>query len=390
MSRQRLALLWALYFVQGMPFGFQSTALPVLLRQGGASLTLVSLSGAVAAPWLAKPLLAPWVDQASARKRWMLPMQALMLATTLVAAALPPTLPRLLVIAFLLNLFAATLDIAVDGLAVDVIGVRDLGHANAAQVVGYKLGMLAGGGVWLWVAGTRDPLTAMLALAGLIAGVHVATWRFEEPPRTTDGATRSYLEVLRTLLAALRVPNTGWLLVGVATYKLGEAMADAMFKPFVLDAGFTIEQIGAWIGTWGTVCSVLGSMGGGFLVSRAGIERALLVAAVLRVVPLAGEWWLVATGAPSDNALIAVTSAEHFAGGALTTAMFALMMARVDKRIGATHFTALATVEVAGKSVPSLFSGVLADHLGYAPVFAAAAVISLLFVALVPRLRAEV
>jgi MFS family permease len=389
MTTWHLALLWALYFVQGLPFGFQATALPVLLREGGASLTVTSLAGAVAIPWLAKPLWAPWVDQAASRRRWMLPMQAL-IAAAAVAAAPRPDLLRLVAITFAMNLFAATLDIAVDGLAIDLVSRRHLGHANAAQVVGYKLGMLTGGGLWLWGAGTLGHAPAMLAVAGLVLAVMAITWLFREPPRAelvAERARPTYREVVRALRATLRVPGAIPLLLAVATYKLGESMADAMFKPFAIDAGFTKEQIGAWIGTWGMACSIAGSLGGGWLAARAGITRALAVAAVLRIGPLVGQWWLSTLAAPTTAEMIAVTSGEHFAGGALTTAMFALMMSRVDRRIGATHFTALAALEVVGKSVPSLLSGAVADRVGYAPLFAAAAGLSTLFLLLLPRLR---
>ena len=72
-------------------------------------------------------------------------------------------------------------------------------------------------------------------------------------------------------------------------------------------------------------------------------------------------------------------------GGALTTAVFALMMSRVDRRIAATHYTVIATIEVLGKSPSAWFSGYAATALGYSGVFAAATLLSFAFLALVPR-----
>ena len=57
-----------------------------------------------------------------------------------------------LVLVFLMNLAAATQDIAVDGLAIEVVDETDLGWANSAQIVGFKVGMLMGGGVLAWVS----------------------------------------------------------------------------------------------------------------------------------------------------------------------------------------------------------------------------------------------
>ena len=64
-----------------------------------------------------------------------------------------------------------------------------------------------------------------------------------------------------------------------------------------------------------------------------------------------------------------LSAAEHFFAGLLTTSMFAFMMARVDRTIGAAHYTLLATIEVLGKTPPSLLSGVHAGALGYGPAF---------------------
>jgi len=65
-------------------------------------------------------------------------------------------------------------------------------------------------------------------------------------------------------------------------------------------------------------------------------------------------------------------------------------MARVDPRIGATHYTALAALEVAGKMPGGWLSGALAERWGYPPVFALATLLSILFLALVvPLWRSE-
>ena len=47
-----LTLLSALYFVQGLPFGFQENALGPFLRAEGLSRTAVALAGALSLPWL--------------------------------------------------------------------------------------------------------------------------------------------------------------------------------------------------------------------------------------------------------------------------------------------------------------------------------------------------
>jgi hypothetical protein len=389
--QRRLLILWMLYFIQGLPFGFQVTALPVLLREGDASLTVVSLASLVSAPWVLKPLWAPWVDAARSRKAWLLPMQVLLAAAVVGTGAVGDRrLAPLLAMVALINLFAATLDIAVDGLAVDILRERDLGLGNAAQVVGYKLGMIVGGGLVLWVSERIGHAGSMYGIALLVVGGVAATWRYREPARREQpgqSGKRGYAFAAKQLWAAFQEPITRWVAIAAVTYKLGEAMADTMFKPFMVDAGFTRGQIGLWLGTWGMAFSLAGSVAGGYLASRWRIWHALVVTAALRIIPLIGQWWLAAGGPPNEDALIVITCAEHLFGGALTTAMFAMMMSRVDRAIGATHFTVLAALEVVGKGAAGALSGPITERTDYAATFGVAVLLSAAFLLVLAPLR---
>lgn len=390
----RLALLGALYVVQGLPFGIQATALPVLLRREGISLEAIGFASLLAAPWMAKILWAPLVDarwspRVGRRRTWILPCQLALVIALLVASQLDPSrsLDVLLGLLFAMNALTATMDVAVDGLAVELLAPDELGPGNAAQVVGFKLGMIATGGVLLASVSSIGWPGLFLAAAGVVALVLVAVLVWQEPPSTSDLAPTRVRDVARVLAGEVRRPGAIWVLIFIATYKLGEAAADVMWKPFLVDAGYDEARIGLWVGTYGMIASLAGSVLGGMVARRIPILAAVTLTASLRAAPLAAQYVLAVTG-PNDQGVIAVTITEHLFGGALTTAMFAFMMSQVDRRIGGTHFTALAAVEVAGKS-PSLLSGVLAARLGYAAVFGIAALLSVLFlVTLIPMRRA--
>lgn len=394
--RHKLAVLSTLYFVQGLPYGFQLTALPVYLREAGVSLASIGMASVLSLPWVLKIIWGPAVDRFGGgpfgrRRSWILPLQAGLCLTCLLAAWVPPDsgLLWLASMVLLMNLFAATMDVAVDGLTIDLLQPDQLGYGNIAQVVGYKLGILTGGGLLVWASARIGWPGIFGAMAGLVAIGCLVTLGFREPSTvhpTVLGQdslepTESLWSVFRSLWAAMRLPGSGWLLLFIGTYKMGETMADVMFRPFLYDSGYSREQIGLWVGTLGVVFSLVGSFAGGWLASRWSILNAVALAACFRAFAVAGEWWLSLVE-PTQTRVLLVVGMEQAFGGALTTALFAFMMSRVDRRIGATHYTLLATVEVMGKMVSSWISGFVAEATSYPVVFGLATALAFGFLVL--------
>ncbi len=404
MTRPRkLALLSALYLAQGLPYGFQALALPVYLRSTGVSLVSVGLiPGLLALPWVGKALWAPLVDRYGSdrfgrRRSWLVPLQVLLVLTCAATALVHEHLPALLGLVLVLNLLAATQDIAVDGLAVDLLAQDELGLGNAAQVCGYKLGMIAGGGTLVYLSGRLGWgwTGVFLGMAALTALVLVAVLLWEEPPPAAR--EREAPTTLGDVLGALRRAASSrpglWLLLFIGTYRAGESLVDTMFKPFLVDSSLTREQIALWLGTYGMVASFGGSLLGGVLASRGRLWDLVFWAALLRCVPLVIQSQLAELsrhpGGLQAWHVIAVTCVEHLASGVLTTALFAFMMSRVDRTIGASHYTLLASIEVLGKSPGAWASGALAQHLGYAPLFSLGALSSVLLTFPLLALRPE-
>ena len=149
----RFTLLGALYFAQGLPFGFFVQALPVLMRQQGVSLTVISFTTLLTLPWALKFMWAPVVDtkwwpRLGRRRTWILAMQvAAVLVLTVIAATPGSNSSRDAHDRDVrLNTIAATQDIATDGLAVELLPASERGLANGLQVAGYRVGMVVGGG----------------------------------------------------------------------------------------------------------------------------------------------------------------------------------------------------------------------------------------------------
>jgi MFS family permease len=374
---KKLSPLLFLYFSQGLPFGFQATALPLMLRERGVSLQAIGAAGLLSAPWLGKALWAPFVDRYwserfGRRKSWIVPMQAALVICAFIAARAERPV-ELFVLVFLMNLFAATLDIAVDALAVSWLDEDELGPGNALQVVGYKLGMLTGGGLLVWASGSFGWHGLFNAMGVMLLAVLAMSILMHEapsgPPAEAPGVRVSFGELGARLRSAWQQPAAAALISVVMTYKLGETLADAMWKPMLFDRGFAPADIGLWNGTFGMLCSLFGTIVSGVLVRKYSLPRALLWIAVFRAAGVAALWWASLLLQPSAAVVIAVTCIEHVFAGAITTVLFALMMQHTDRAIGGTHYTLLASLEVWGKAPIGALSGVIASALGYPALF---------------------
>jgi MFS transporter, PAT family, beta-lactamase induction signal transducer AmpG len=381
----KLGLLGSLYFCQGLPFGFFTQALPVVLRKQGLTLTEIGLTSLLAAPWALKFLWAPAVDRHSSpkfgrRRSWIVPLQlgatAVLIALAMGAGA--GALPVLLGIVFLLNLLAATQDIATDGLAVDLLAPGERGLGNGVQVAGYRVGMILGGGVLLIVHDELGSSGTFLAMAAAIALATLPLFFLHEASAVAPARAE------RTTLHFLRRPGSLGLLALIMAYKAGDAFGGSMLRPLLVDYGFGLGDIGWLLGTVGFVAGLFGALAGGALVNRLGRRPALVTFGVLQSLAVA-SYALLTFGRPATPLLYSLCAVEHFTGGMATAALFTCMMDWSSRESAATDYTVQASAVVIASGAASALGGYSADVLGYFAHFCLGGVLSLAALLLVQR-----
>ncbi len=373
----KLGLLGALYFSQGLPFGFFAQAVPVILRKHGYSLGAIGLSSLLAMPWALKFLWAPAVDRYGStrfgrRTSWIVPLQAtgVLVLLALSVSNVDRHMPLLLGAVFVLNLVAASQDIATDGMAVDMLSPPERGLANGLQVGGYRVGMIVGGGLLLILferLGSTNTFVAMAAMTAL-ATLPVLLTRERAPMRAPEVRERGGARVVHFL----RRPGVGRILAIVIVYKAGDAFAMSMVRPFLVDLGLSMADIGWLLGTVGFAAGLFGALAGGALVNRVGRRRSLVLFGALQAVAVFA-YALLAVVPRSTLALYAVSALEHFAGGMATAALFTCMMDWCAPETAATDYTVQASAQVIATGVAASVAGFDAHAIGYFGHFTLAA-----------------
>lgn len=371
-----LALLSSLYFAQGLPFGFFTQALPVVLRESGFSLVAISASGVLFLPWALKFLWAPYVDRYGSRRAWLLALQLTAAAVAMLLACLDlsASLRWLFVGIVVVNLLSATQDVATDGLAVRLLGPRERGLGNGIQVGAYRIGMIVGGGALLWLFAVSGWRLLFLAMAALILVTTVPVWLLREP--VTDRPPRPRAARMPVAwLTRLRRPGVLTFVALIGAFKFGDSMAAALTGPFLSDAGLDLGQIALVKGVLSSAGALAGAAVGGWLAYRFGRRRALLLGGVTQTASIA-LYLVVALGLGGFELLVAASLAEHVFGGAATVAVFALMMDAADSDYAGTDYTLLACAIVVVQGMAGMAAGIVGDLFGYPALFGTGLVLS--------------
>lgn len=371
----KIWLLGSLYLAQGIPYGFFTQALPVLLREQGLSLKAISATSILFLPWMLRFLWAPLVDHYSTRRRWLLPLQ---LATVVVALSLAGTDPAtnlwpILFGLFVFNLICATQDIATDGLAVNTLGTRERGLGNGIQVGGYRIGMIFGGGLLLWISAMHGWEAMYFGMAGLLALTVLPVLFLRESPKLPAAAAQrpDWSAAFRRLGQPGMLGFIGLLWL----YKFGDTMGAAPIGPFMHDIGISKTDIALIKGALGSTSSLVGAAAGGWLAWKIGRRSTLLAGGLLQTAALV-LYALFAAGIGGTALLYAACVAEHVLGGIATVALFTLMMDASDPDHAGTDYSLLACAVVLCQGLASFAGAAVADALGYATLFWASVAIS--------------
>ncbi|MDZ4082457.1 MAG: MFS transporter [Bdellovibrionales bacterium] len=374
-SGEKFSLFACLYFAQGLPYGFFTQAMPVYLREANASLAAIGGAALLTWPWALKFLWAPLADRygwprLGLRRSWILPLQTISILSLVAVSFLDPKDSLFVVLlAFLVcNLVAATQDAATDGLAVDLLAKNERGWANGIQVGGYRVGMIVGGAVMLNLLSMWGWQAAMLTMALTLAIVTLPAFTFNENealgPLKDRVDARLERHPIRDLKEFVFQPNIfTWLFI-LLIYKFSHQAASAMMKPWLVDNGYRLDEIGALIGLFGSGAGLIGALVGGWIASRFSRMKSLIYLALAQAIAT-GTYLLPVLTAPAAWKVALATSIDNGISGMATVTLFAAMMDRCRKGHSASDYAIQASFVVISQTLASSLSGVSAEYFGY-------------------------
>ena len=387
-TTSKLVTFFCLYIAQSIPMSFFSTVIPVMMRQENFSLASIGLLQLIKLPWILKFLWSPLVDRncvtVSHYKKWIFSSELIYAVLIFSVAFLDfkENFTTILVLVIISFVASATQDIATDALAVLSFKRKDKSLVNSMQSMGSFAGAMLGGGALLLLfkqIGWNSLLPCLaifviIALAPLLFNKEIAI-KEKSPAQKAKRMDFYYFFTQKGIWKQI---------VFLFLYYAGLIGILAMLKPYMVDLGYNMQEIGIMSGVAGTSVAFASSFAGGFILRRIGRYRSRILFSVC--ILLATLYFMCLSYCTPTTLMLYIGIFLLWGSyGMATIIVYTTAMDSVREGREGTDFTIQTVITHLSGMCMAIVSGKIGDHAGYHGVFLFEVVLattSLLFILL--------
>lgn len=378
-------------FASGLPLYILIQQIPAWLRVEGIDLKTIGLFALVGFPYTWKFVWSPLMDRFTLpflgrRRGWMLVTQIALAGLIASLSLVQPaeSLKLLLVIVAGIAFFSASQDIVLDAYRRELLPDDELGVGNSYFINMYKISSLVPGSLALILA-DHIPWSQVNIIVALFMIVGIVTTLLSDEPADRAPAPKTFVDAVvkpfTDFFDKSRAPESAIaILFFMVLYKLGDNMAVALETPFFIDMGYSLTEIGAVAKLCKLWSAVIGSIVGGILMIRLGINRALWLFGFAQILSILGYAWLstfdysasLAVGGIEFSALVRLgiaVSLEYLGVGLGQVALVAFMARLCNTSFTATQFALLSSLTAVPRTLASASTGFLIEGVGYTQFF---------------------
>jgi MFS family permease len=369
---KKFSTLFGLYIAQAIPMSFFSTVVPVIMRQENYSLESIGLLQLIKLPWIFKFLWAPLVDRSAGTiqnyRKWIISSELFYAVVILAIGFLDLRTDFILIIAMMIVAFiaSATQDIATDAFAILILKRDERCTGNSMQSAGSFMGTLAGSGLLLVVYHYLGWQSLLFALSGFVVLALIPLFLYRSA-RPAEIHEKSSPASMMDIVSFFRVPDMWKRIIMLTLFYSGIIGSLAMLKPYLVDNGYSIKEIGVISGIAGTSLAATAALFAGFLMKRISRRNSMLLFASL--IMFAALYLIVAVTINSRTSVISAILLVWISYGMATVGVYTTSMDVVRKGREGTDFTLQIVITHLSSLIIAVFSGRLADFTGYGLLF---------------------
>lgn len=372
-------------FCAGLPLPLIGATMSARLMDSGLSLTSIGLFALAGTPYALKFLWSPLIDTIKIpflnnllgkRRSWLLLTQIILFILFFIISTIDPMkdLYMLAVLVCSAAFISATQDIALDAYRIELHPDKDLAAGIATYVLGYRIALIVAGAGALYLAEFLSWHVAfkIMSLCFLIGPIILIFLPNNSVIDNSDRNVANIPNFLQWIKKAVLDPfiefsqrqSWVWILIFIAIYKLGDALAGNMTTPFLLDIGFSKIQIANIVKVIGLAATLIGLFLGGLLVAKYNIISVLFVGGFLQMFSNLFFAFQGIVGV-NTNFLMLTISIENLAGGIGTAAFLAYLSKLVDSRYIATQFALLTSFMALSRTQLSAPAGWMVEGINW-------------------------
>jgi PAT family beta-lactamase induction signal transducer AmpG len=364
----------------GFPYAMIGATLTTRLKQDGidkstiTAFTLVFLAYNFKFlwAWVVDGVRLPVIGRLGQRVSWMLVTGALVIAAVANLAFADPAngIGTMVTAAILLGIAGASFDIVIDAYRIEALEPRQLGVGSGMSQYGWRIGSAGAGALALIVAARSGWEMAYLACAALALPAMLTALIYGEPkrrrqPKAKPGIGNAVAVVWRPFVEFFQRKGALLVLLFILLHKIGDTLANLTFRLLFDDLKFTNDEIAIWdvgVGFW---AYLIGIFIGGFMYTRLGMKRSVLVSLVLMAVSNF-SFALLAQAGHSNYGMAGAIGFENIASGIGGVCVVAYFSALCDLRFTAAQYALIsAAASIVGRFLTGTTAGALIDAIGY-------------------------
>lgn len=338
-----LFTFFSLYIAQSIPMSFFATALPVLMRQGDYSLWAIAMLKLIKLPWIIKFLWSPWIDSRSETvrdyKRWIIGSEIVYAALIFVVAYLnlATDFSMIITLIILALIASATQDIATDAMAARAFPRHDSSLLNSMQSMGSFTGSMVGGGFLLLIFhqmgwGKLLPWVGIFVLLALLPLVFNTKIKLRERKIKEKAKPKD-------MYLFFKQKNMGKHVVFLFLFYAGLIGILSTLRPYMVDLGYDMKEIGAMVGIFGTSVGIVCSFFSGIFIRKIGKNVSRKIISFLIIVVAAYFLWFSTVSTVTHTLMLIGIALVWGTYGMASTMVYTTAMDSVRDGREGTDFT---------------------------------------------------
>ncbi|MCX8584591.1 MULTISPECIES: AmpG family muropeptide MFS transporter [unclassified Gilliamella] len=370
----------------GLPFYLLIQLLPAWLTSEGLNIKAIGAFSLTQLPYIFKFVWAPFMDNISLfgmgrRRGWMFLSQIVLLFFIAILGCFSPTLNIWIIatLCFIIALFSATQDIALDAFRQEILSDTELGLGNSIHINVYRLASLVPGSLSLILSHFLPWSSVFMVTALFMLPVIIITLLIKEPINKPIPKSHNFEDIIiNPFLEFIKrkgVKSAMIILAFIFLYKLGDSMATSLATTFYMKMGFSLPDIGLIAKNAQLWPGILGGIMGGILMIKIGINRALWYFGFVQVFSILGFAWLSIEGpfndiGVSEKIMLAIVISVESLGVGLGSAAFVAFIAKTTNPLyTATQFALFSSIASIPRTLINSTTGIMVEYLGWTNFF---------------------